>query len=94
MRKRPQDHAKDGVELFPDVFGQKPQREVAVFLQKHNFPPVAAVGFRVLRMLKSVQFYCQTASAGSELVVVFGLVFRRGRERRSRSTEKVNYQAP
>jgi hypothetical protein len=52
MPEGSQDDAEHKIQLPADIFGKKPQDEVAIFLQQLIFPSVAAVCHRVREVLR------------------------------------------
>ncbi len=56
VRKDAKDRIENRVKFLSDVFGEKPQHEVTVFLQQCILAAIPAVGVRVFKMLPSVEF--------------------------------------
>ncbi len=49
-----EDGVEGGVEILSEIFGEEAEDEAAVLLEQHVFAAVAAVGFRVGEVLRTV----------------------------------------
>jgi len=65
--ERPQDRIKYGIQLSPDIFGEEPQREVAVLLQQLVLATIASICNRVSKMRSAVQLDRDTTVSAQQI---------------------------
>jgi hypothetical protein len=58
MCQRPDDGIQNFIEALANIFTEKPQHMIPVFLEQYIFTPIAPVSLDVLEMLASIEFDC------------------------------------
>jgi len=63
MSKCPQNGVEYAVQLFPEILGKESQHEVTVLLKQLVLLSITAIGDRIRKMLRSVQFHRNTSAS-------------------------------
>jgi hypothetical protein len=74
------DGIQDLIEVFARVLGKEPEDEVPVSLQLRIFSPIAAVGFCIGQVLRSVQFNDQSVLRAEEVDFHTPVAIKRDRQ--------------
>src|SRR6516225_1365231 len=58
MRQRPDDGIQNLIEALANIFAQKPQHMISVFLEQNILAPITSVSLGISQVLTTIQFDC------------------------------------
>jgi len=82
VRQRPENRVQNLIETSSDIFGEKTQHQVAMFLKQNVLAPIAAVRVCVGKMLPAVQFNRHARRGAEQIYLHFPPTIKRDRQLR------------